>query len=148
MALMHGEFVSSDESQTEEIARRLAKDLTPGSLVLLTGDLGAGKTCFVRGLAAGLGADPGEVASPTFALVHEYGPEGKPPVLAHADFYRLSEAESRRTLAELGLEDLMQSGAVLAIEWPAPPYDSLPAWRVEIAALEGSRRLIRITPRD
>jgi tRNA threonylcarbamoyladenosine biosynthesis protein TsaE len=82
-----------------------------GEVVLLTGELGAGKTCFVRGLARGLGADPDEVASPTFVLLTAY--PGR-LVLHHADLYRLRGDGDER---EIGLEELPGPGGVLAVEW-------------------------------
>jgi tRNA threonylcarbamoyladenosine biosynthesis protein TsaE len=85
----------------------LARDLRPGDVVALTGDLGAGKTAFVRGLARGLSLDPGEVSSPTFALVHEYR-GGRLP-LFHVDLYRLSGAEAE----DLGLDELGVADGVL-----------------------------------
>jgi tRNA threonylcarbamoyladenosine biosynthesis protein TsaE len=135
--------VSRDEAETRQLARELAMELSPGDVVLLSGALGSGKTVFVRGLAEGLNAEPGEVASPTFALVHEYGPDGAPPVLVHADLYRLSAAEAARA-EDLGLEDARASGAVLAIEWPRPPYSELPAWRVTLRELSDGAREITI----
>jgi len=107
--------------------------------MLLSGDLGSGKTVFVRGLAEGLGADADEVASPTFALVHEYGPEGQPPRLVHADLYRLSGDDAARA-RDLGLDEARAAGSVVAIEWPRPPFDASPAWRVDIRErADGSR---------
>ena len=141
------EVVAEDEEGTLAAGRRLAPLLAAGDLVLLVGDLGSGKTVFVRGRVEGLGADPGEVSSPTFALVHEYsaGGAGSSPVLAHADLYRLEDEASRRTLAELGLEELRRRGAVLAIEWPRPPYTGEPGFRVSIEDLGGTRRRITLT---
>lgn len=135
-------------STSPEVTRRLGRDLaaltTPGDVVLLDGNLGSGKTEFVRGLARGLGADPDEVASPTFALVHEYGPPGRTPVLAHADLYRLTDSAARRTLPELGIDELRRAGAIVAIEWPLPPFTEHPAWRVSLTELGGDRRAIRL----
>ncbi|MCK6681727.1 MAG: tRNA (adenosine(37)-N6)-threonylcarbamoyltransferase complex ATPase subunit type 1 TsaE [Thermoanaerobaculia bacterium] len=142
------EVLSHSEAETAAAGRALSSRLAPGALVLLMGGLGAGKTCFVRGLAEGLGADPLEVASPTFALVHEYGPDPGRPVLAHADFYRLGEEESRKTLPELGLEDLIAGGAVVAIEWPSGPFVSWPGWKVAITVVDENTRAIRISPPD
>lgn len=101
-----------DDAGTRTLARSLAAALQPGDVLLLEGDLGAGKTTFVRGLAEGLGVPPDEVASPTFALVHEY--HGRPLTLFHVDLYRLSPGETD----DLGLEEAVAHGGVMAIEWP------------------------------
>ena len=101
---------SHSEGETRAIARELAARLTAGQTVLLSGDLGAGKTAFVKGLAEGLDIDAGEVTSPTFTLVHEYR-GGRLPLL-HVDLYRLDAAD----LDELGLSDLADEG-VVAVEW-------------------------------
>ncbi len=101
--------VTCSEADTAGVARRLAAGLGRGSVVILEGELGAGKTAFVRGLAAGLGIDPDEVSSPTFTLVQEYA--GRVP-LFHVDLYRLSAPE----VDDLGLEELAAQG-VMAIEW-------------------------------
>jgi tRNA threonylcarbamoyladenosine biosynthesis protein TsaE len=86
--------------------------LKAGDVLLLSGNLGAGKTAFVRGLADGLGIDPGEVSSPTFTLIHEYS--GGRLRLYHADLYRLPRAATE----DLGLDELGVADGVLAIEWP------------------------------
>jgi tRNA threonylcarbamoyladenosine biosynthesis protein TsaE len=101
---------TSSEHETFELAERVAATLQPGTFVLLYGDLGAGKTAFVRGMAAGLGANPDDVSSPTFVLVQHY--KGRTP-LVHVDLYRL---ENEAAVDELGLEE-MASGAVVAVEW-------------------------------
>jgi tRNA threonylcarbamoyladenosine biosynthesis protein TsaE len=100
---------TSSEAETMAVARELASGLTDGTVVLLHGDLGAGKTAFVRGLAEGLAVDPDEVSSPTFTLVQEYRGRLR---LYHVDLYRLHDAE----VPDLGLEELSQSG-VVAVEW-------------------------------
>jgi tRNA threonylcarbamoyladenosine biosynthesis protein TsaE len=97
------------EAETLDLARALASSLLPGSVLLLRGDLGAGKTAFVRGLAEGLGVPDDQVSSPTFTLVQSYG--GRLPLL-HADLYRVTSAE----VDDLGLDEVGQEG-VLAIEW-------------------------------
>ncbi len=79
--------VTRSEEETEDVARRLASTLAAGDVLLVSGNLGAGKTAFVRGVAAGLGIHPDDVASPTFTLIHEY--RGGRLVLYHADLYRL-----------------------------------------------------------
>jgi tRNA threonylcarbamoyladenosine biosynthesis protein TsaE len=112
--------LTRNEEETQRVAREFAATLAPGDVVLLTGNLGAGKTVFTRGLAAGLGIDPEDVSSPTFTIVHEYhGPRLR---LYHADLYRLE-----RTAAEdLGLEEMGVKDGVLVIEWPDRLTHSLP----------------------
>jgi tRNA threonylcarbamoyladenosine biosynthesis protein TsaE len=100
------------EAETAAVGRSLAAALVPGSVVLLWGELGAGKTAFVRGLAEGLGIDPDAVSSPTFTLVQEYR-GGRLP-LYHVDLYRLQAIE----VDDLGLDEFALEGGVLAIEWP------------------------------
>lgn len=119
LSLLPIDVVSRSAAETRDVGRSLAPLLPPGSLVLLSGPLGAGKTELVRGIAEGLGADPAEVASPTFALVHEYGPAGVPPILVHADLYRL-QGTSRGDVVtdDLGLAEARQRGAVVVVEWP------------------------------
>jgi tRNA threonylcarbamoyladenosine biosynthesis protein TsaE len=109
---------SRSEQDTIDAGRVLAGRLAPGDVLLLYGDLGAGKTAFVRGLAHGLGASDEDVSSPTFTLVQEY--KGGRLTLFHADLYRLTPIEA----ADLGLDDLGEEG-VLAIEW-ADRLDRLP----------------------
>jgi tRNA threonylcarbamoyladenosine biosynthesis protein TsaE len=104
--------VTRSQDDTERLAEAMAGQLTPGTVLLLSGPLGAGKTAFVRGLARGLGIDPDEVSSPTFTLVHEY--RGGRLRLFHADLYRLGRAGAE----ELGLDELGVHDGVLAIEWP------------------------------
>jgi tRNA threonylcarbamoyladenosine biosynthesis protein TsaE len=96
---------------TEAWGERLARSLLPGTIVGLEGELGAGKTCFVRGLATGLGVDPEAVHSPTFTLIAEHH-AGRLP-LYHIDLYRLEGAE----IEELGLEEYLFGTGVTAIEW-------------------------------
>ena len=109
------ESLSESELETRKLAGDFARELRAGDVVALEGDLGAGKTVFVRGMAEGLGADPRAVASPTFALVHEYA--CPPPIgrFVHLDLYRLDADE--RELEELGLPEIL-TGAVTAVEWP------------------------------
>ena len=103
---------SNSEAETRAIAAALAPTLAPGAVLLLHGDLGAGKTAFVRGLAEGLGLDPDDVTSPTFTLVHEY--RGTRLPLIHVDLYRLDRAE----LDEIGLDQDLAATGITAIEWP------------------------------
>ena len=129
------QHVTRSEADTAAVARDLARSLQPGDVLLLSGNLGAGKTAFVRGLAEGLGVDPAEVSSPTFTLVHEYL-GGRLP-LYHADLYRLERAATD----DLGLEEL--NSGVLAIEWPDRLTHSLPSARqISIDILEGDERRI------
>ena len=111
---------------TKALAARLARLATPGTVIGLDGDLGAGKTSFVKGFATGLGIDEDNVYSPTFTLIHEYGPEGR---VFHVDLYRIEEL---RDLATLGLEDLFEREAVVLIEWGERFPEILPADRTEI----------------
>ena len=104
-------YHSQSEDDTRAIAVKLAGDLSAGAVLLLTGDLGAGKTAFVRGLAAGLGISSDEVTSPTFTLVHEYR-GGRLPLI-HVDLYRLDRAD----LDEIGLDEDLAAQGVVAIEW-------------------------------
>ena len=112
--------ITHSEAETAATARDLAKGLRPGDVVLLSGNLGAGKTAFVRGLAAGLDIDPAEVSSPTFTLVHEY--RGGRLALYHADLYRLE----RTATDDLGLEEMGVADGILAIEWPDRLTHALP----------------------
>ena len=105
------ERVTRSAEETETVAEELGRGLHGGEVVLLSGELGAGKTAFVRGLARGLGADADEVASPTFVLLTSY--PGR-LVLHHADLYRLAGGGDDQ---ELGLEELPGPAGVLAIEW-------------------------------
>ena len=108
--------------------------------MLLSGELGAGKTAFVRGLAAGLGIDPDAVSSPTFTLVHEY--RGGRLTLYHADLYRLDKAAA----ADLGLEEMGVAGGVLAVEWPNRLTHTLPgSLEVEMEFVGETTRRIAIT---
>jgi tRNA threonylcarbamoyladenosine biosynthesis protein TsaE len=132
---------SSSESQTRAIAAALAPGLAPGAIVLLSGDLGAGKTAFTRGLAEGLGLDPDEVTSPTFTLVHEYR-GGRLPLI-HVDLYRLDRAE----LDEIGLDQDLAAAGVTAIEWSERLASALPgATKVTLTDVGGDARRIEIIP--
>lgn len=104
-----------EEADTIELAQRLAPLLLPADLIILSGDLGAGKTFLTRALCRALGLPKDErVTSPTFTLVHEY--LTKPPIL-HADLYRLTDEEE---VYELGLESRRGDGSLLIVEWGAP----------------------------
>jgi len=126
--------------QTEDETRRagweFADCLAPGSTVSLEGPLGAGKTCFVKGLAAALGEDPDSVSSPTFTIVHEYA-SGK---LVHLDLYRI---DSGRDLDALGFDDYLASAAICAIEWGGKFPEALPPGTLRLRfEIEGEGRRI------
>jgi len=108
---MTSRFESHSEANTHSIARNLASTLSAGTTLLISGDLGAGKTAFVKGLAEGLGLDPAEVTSPTFTLVHEYR-GGRLPLI-HIDLYRLDSAN----LDELGMDTELAVTGLVAVEW-------------------------------
>jgi tRNA threonylcarbamoyladenosine biosynthesis protein TsaE len=116
-------LTTRSELETEAAGRALGRRLSAGSVVLLYGDLGAGKTAFVRGLAEGLGIAPGDVTSPTFTIMQEY--RGGRLTLFHVDLYRLNDP---REIDELGLEEIAAEG-VLAVEWaeklPTPPPEAV-----------------------
>lgn len=132
--------VTRSEEETAAAGRALATRLHAGDVVLLFGDLGAGKTAFVKGLADGLGVARGEVSSPTFTLVQEYR-GGRLPLI-HVDLYRLNDP---REIDDLGLEEIAASG-VLAIEWAeklvrVPPH----AVSVRLEHGDADERTISIT---
>jgi tRNA threonylcarbamoyladenosine biosynthesis protein TsaE len=132
--------LTHSEEETQKVASELSRRLRAGDVVLLQGDLGAGKTAFVRGLAAGLGIDPGEVSSPTFTLVHEHR-GGRLP-LFHADLYRVERAATE----DLGLEEMGAADGVLAIEWPDRLSHDLPgAITVAIDIVDEETRRIVVT---
>jgi tRNA threonylcarbamoyladenosine biosynthesis protein TsaE len=127
------------QEETADVGRRLAPSLVPGSVLLLIGDLGAGKTALVRGLAEGLGVAPEDVSSPTFTLMQEYR-GGRLPLI-HVDLYRLNDS---REIDELGLEELGLD-SVLAIEWAEKlPRAMSDAIEVRIAHGDGDERTISI----
>ena len=131
--------VTRSEEETMAVARQLAASLSAGDVLLLSGDLGAGKTAFVRGLAQGLGIDEGEVSSPTFTLVHEY--RGGRLTLHHVDLYRLDRAATD----DLGLDELGVADGILAIEWPDRLTHQLPGARaIDIHIVDDTTRQIRI----
>lgn len=136
------EIISTSVKQTQEIARRLAKSLSPGDVVALAGNLGSGKTVFVGGLAEGLGCFGAEAASPTFILMRRY--QGKLP-LNHFDLYRL---RTLRQLQQIGYEEYFYSDAVTVIEWADRIPDALPQeyLRLEFKILSKNKRLLKWTP--
>jgi tRNA threonylcarbamoyladenosine biosynthesis protein TsaE len=113
-------FISNSPAETEAFGRRLAKDVGPGSVLALKGELGSGKTQFVKGLVAGLDSRA-PVTSPTFTIVHEYA--GRLPVY-HFDFFRLQD---RQSAARLGLDDYFFDIGVSVIEWADKFPELVPA---------------------
>lgn len=129
----------SDE-ETEQFGENLAESLSAGSVIALTGDLGAGKTAFTRGLARGLGYK-GRVTSPTFTIVNEYL-GGKYP-LFHFDMYRLGSSDE---LYDIGFDDYLSQGGICAIEWANNVDDALPSGtiNIKISRISDNERLIEI----
>ena len=131
-------YRTNSEEETIALGRELARLLPRPSLVLLIGNLGAGKTTLTKGVVEGLGvAAPDEVSSPTFTLIHDYGSG-----VFHIDLYRL---ETARELASLGLEDLWDRGdAIVLVEWGEKFRNQLPPADVEIhIEIDGDARLLR-----
>jgi len=137
--MLSREILTASEEETVGAGEQLGASLRPGDVVLLTGQLGAGKTAFVRGLARGVGAAPDDVSSPTFTLIQEY--RGGRATLHHVDLYRLQAAE----VADLGLDELVSSGGIVAIEW-AERWDERPADAIDVRIEDtgDDRRQIRI----
>ena len=132
-------FFSNNEAETEELGARLSARLPDGAVVAMYGDLGAGKTAFVRGMARGMGLDC-RVSSPTFTIVNEYLGQRE---LIHFDMYRLSGADE---LFEIGWEDYLSRGAVCAVEWSENVRDAFfgDESTVTIEKLGDTRRKITI----
>ena len=126
---------SADE--TRALARTIAATLMPGAVLLLHGDLGAGKTVFVKGLAEGLGLDPDDVTSPTFTLVHEYR-GGRLP-LVHLDLYRLDRTE----LDEVGFDPDLAARGVVVVEW-AERLTHRPAGAIDVRIIDAGDETRRL----
>ena len=143
-----------DEAALAPLARRLTAALPPRAFIALEGDLGAGKTTFVKAVAAAMGIDPTEVVSPTFGLIHVHdlpaahdaATREVPERLVHADLYRLSGAGD---LAEIGWEDATAGRCWVFVEWPSRAADALPPDRLDLAISIDSEtaRTFRFTPR-
>src|SRR5437762_7223351 len=138
-------FACSTESDTIAAGREIARMLPRDATVHLTGDLGAGKTFLVRAIATELGADPREVASPSFAIVHEYPIANGAPII-HIDGYRLSE--SRREWLEIGIPELLAGPGLKLIEWPKREFAEFEETHVEvrIEVREDGAREIVVSP--
>lgn len=137
-------FVCAVEADTERAGREIARSLSRDAVVHLVGDLGAGKTFLARAIAAELGADPAEVASPSFAIVHEYPRAAAPPIV-HIDGYRLSD--NRREWLEIGIPELLAGPGVKLIEWPKEAFTEFEDGHVEvrIAVRDDGAREIEVT---
>ncbi len=137
------EYRSQSEEETAAVGRELAPQLPPDGVVHVTGDLGAGKTSLIRSIAASLGADPTEVASPSFAIVHEYPVAGKPAIV-HIDGYRLSS--HRREWLEIGIDELLGSPGLKFIEWPKQEFAEYgtKVAEIEVHVNEDESRTIRV----
>ena len=134
-------FETHGEEETIELGRRIAATLPKRAVVLLIGNLGAGKTTLAKGIVSGLSAaEPEDVTSPTFTLIHEYG-EGR---VYHIDLYRLDRAEQ---VATLGLDEIFDRESVVLIEWGERFPHLLPEERIEIRIepLNEESRRIEIT---
>ncbi len=119
-------YRTNSDSETVELGRKLASELPSKGVVLLIGNLGAGKTTLAKGIVSGRGAgEPEDVSSPTFTLIHEFG-EGR---VYHIDLYRL---ETPREVATLGLDELFDRDALVLIEWGERFPELMPKERVEI----------------
>jgi tRNA threonylcarbamoyladenosine biosynthesis protein TsaE len=136
-------FHTYSSEETTDLGRQLAAELKPGGIVLLRGDLGAGKTTLVKGIAEGFNAAEAEaVTSPTFTLIHEYrGPE---VTLYHIDLYRI---DTQRELDTLALDDLMDPNTILLIEWGEKfeRFENERDFEIAIEHQRGDERTIRVS---
>ena len=133
-------LVSNSMETTIKIGRGFSRVLRDGDCIILTGPLGAGKTCFIRGLAEGLGIDPAAVKSPSFTLVNEY--YGRLP-LYHFDLYRIN---SPTELYQIGWDDYLLRSGIVVVEWGEKAEELLPKERIEIKIniLSETQREIKI----
>lgn len=139
------EYVSNSPAETENLGAALAERLKPGTVVAFSGDLGAGKTAFVRGMARGLGISE-RVTSPTFTIVNEY--EGGRLPLFHFDMYRLGSSDE---LFDIGWEDYLVRGGVCAVEWSENVSDAMEGDCIRVDIRRGAhnnQRLITIEGGD
>jgi tRNA threonylcarbamoyladenosine biosynthesis protein TsaE len=122
-------YIGRTEAETEAAGREIARNLPNDAVVHLVGDLGVGKTFLARAIAAELGADPREVASPSFAIVHEYPRADGPPII-HIDGYRLSDRP--REWMEIGIPELLSGPGLKLIEWPKREFERYENEHVDI----------------
>ncbi|HSV16739.1 MAG TPA: tRNA (adenosine(37)-N6)-threonylcarbamoyltransferase complex ATPase subunit type 1 TsaE [Tepidisphaeraceae bacterium] len=136
-------YTTASVAETEAVAATIARECRGGEVIALSGDLGAGKTQFVRGLVRALGGNPRAVSSPTFVLLNVY--DGGRFTIYHLDAYRVGGADD---FEAIGFTELLEQGGVVAVEWPERVADLLPTriWRVRLTALDETRRLIEVLP--
>lgn len=141
------EIQSNSEAETIAFGERIGNRLQPGDLLLLLASFGAGKTHLTKGIAAGLGADPNEVNSPSFVIINQYtaGPAHHRMPIFHADLYRI---ETAHELGTVGLEECLNGDGVCVIEWGERAADWLPQERlvVKIAEIGPTSRRLRLIP--
>ncbi|MBU0985403.1 MAG: tRNA (adenosine(37)-N6)-threonylcarbamoyltransferase complex ATPase subunit type 1 TsaE [candidate division Zixibacteria bacterium] len=135
------EIVSHAESQTEALAKKLAASFMPGDVLILKGELGSGKTTFVRALVAARGIDEHLVSSPSYSFVNEYG--GEPP-LFHLDLYRIADTSE---LTEIGWEDYLAREGIMMVEWGERAEELLPSryYLIEFMIVDDDERTINIS---
>jgi tRNA threonylcarbamoyladenosine biosynthesis protein TsaE len=148
------QFQSQSSKETIEVGHRIAELLAPPKFLILRGDLGAGKTTLVKGIAEALdAAEPDEVTSPTFTLMHEYegtrttGGHKEPVVLYHLDLYRI---QNERQLDSLGLDDLSSPDSIVLVEWGEkfPSVVKRSQGEIEMRTTGGDSRSITLSLRD
>lgn len=136
------QYITNTPEETEALGQRLAVQLNAGDIIAFTGDLGAGKTAFTRGLARGLGVTA-RITSPTFTIVNEY--EGGRLPLFHFDMYRLGSSDE---LYDIGWEDYLERGGICAVEWSEIVDDALEGSVIRIDIRRGkldTQRILTIT---
>ncbi|MBI5207193.1 MAG: tRNA (adenosine(37)-N6)-threonylcarbamoyltransferase complex ATPase subunit type 1 TsaE [Candidatus Firestonebacteria bacterium] len=133
-------YESKSDKQTQKIAKQLTNKLVPGDIILLFGNIGAGKTCFVKGIACGLNIDPLIVTSPTFIILNEYKSKIS---LNHFDFYRMTSFEE---IEKIGFFDYIESNAITVIEWPekVEKYIKERCYKIIIDVVKDNERKINI----
>jgi tRNA threonylcarbamoyladenosine biosynthesis protein TsaE len=142
---MRRDWISRSEEETRAIAVQIARSLPRNAIVELRGDLGAGKTTMARAMAEALGANPLEVSSPSFALVHEYPlPDG--PAIVHIDGYRLSGR--RREWDEIGIPEMLRSDGVKFVEWPKTEFGHSADYVINLRVEDDEARVIELRAID
>ena len=146
-------WITRAAAETERLGAELAPELGPDGVLLLTGELGSGKTVLARGVAAALGIDPRQVLSPSFNLIREHrGAAGRPPRLVHVDLYRLEPREA----AALGLDEILAGAGVKVVEWAERLPEAPPAGPATLALRlrrlpggeGGEREIVEIVPEE